>query len=712
MSFGSYMAMTTFENDFARWPVGQTDVRKAYDRFQQEFESTDILIVSWPSCRKDNNEVSELASSLGSAPLNAYVESVSDGKSVYESLTGTLGISAKRALRRLQGSFLGPDEQQTCLYVALNRHGTKNRQQLLDGVKAALGKLGVGENDVRFAGPAFNMHSIDMEGFWSPLRAVPLIAFLSFLITWFFVRRLILAVFISAMSGYTGGLALTVVYLSGQSLNSLVWTMPSLVLLLTTSAALHFLGYYRQAIADVDIAEAHRVALTRAWKPILYCALTTAVGLFSLMLSDMRPVKQFGVFGGISVLASAGIVLGCLPHWLQIFPFEESQIDRGRFWERWAQFTVAFRWPIMVSVLLSGTILLLQIPKLQTSAHISNFFPASSKVVVDSKWIDEKIGSHSTIEMVVTFGSPKEANDVSRMKMIEYLQRKFLKLETISGSVSGATYAPVWPKKKGGVGAVLEKEAVASKVQRIKQELVESELVAIDKAANSESWRLSLRVDESKSKIGPEYVRQLEKVATDIFADTADTHFPGESVELTSTGQAVLFDYVETQFLKDLGLTFATAFVLISIVIFLIMRNLSCVCIATPPNLIPAALVLGLVATLGFYLDVGSLMTASVALGIAVDDTLHFVLWWRERVRSGMKNHDAIVDAMKHCGLAMVQTTVVCGLSIALYSYCGFLPTVRFGLLLSGMLFAALVGDLLLLPALLSTRLGKKAAGL
>ena len=99
-------------------------------------------------------------------------------------------------------------------------------------------------------------------------------------------------------------------------------------------------------------------------------------------------------------------------------------------------------------------------------------------------------------------------------------------------------------------------------------------------------------------------------------------------------------------------------------------------------------------------------MTASVALGIAVDDTLHFLLWQRDfgsgKYReSRLQNQDRVELAMRYCGRAMLQTSLMLGLSMVLYAFCGFLPTVRFGILMSAMMLAALIGDLVLLPAIL-----------
>jgi len=121
-------------------------------------------------------------------------------------------------------------------------------------------------------------------------------------------------------------------------------------------------------------------------------------------------------------------------------------------------------------------------------------------------------------------------------------------------------------------------------------------------------------------------------------------------------------------------------------------------------------MVLGAAGHLGYALDVASLMTASVALGIAVDDTLHFMLWWKKARADDNAAGDPIEQAMRYSGAAMMQTSLILGMSIVLYAFCGFLPTVRFGLLLCGMMLTALIGDLILLPALLATQVKREKA--
>jgi predicted RND superfamily exporter protein len=88
-------------------------------------------------------------------------------------------------------------------------------------------------------------------------------------------------------------------------------------------------------------------------------------------------------------------------------------------------------------------------------------------------------------------------------------------------------------------------------------------------------------------------------------------------------------------------------------------------------------------------------------MGIAVDDTLHFLNFFDRRIAAGESREHAILAAYQHCGRAMIQTTLICGAGLAIFAFSDFVPTARFAWMMVALLAAALIGDLILLPALL-----------
>jgi len=129
--------------------------------------------------------------------------------------------------------------------------------------------------------------------------------------------------------------------------------------------------------------------------------------------------------------------------------------------------------------------------------------------------------------------------------------------------------------------------------------------------------------------------------------------------------------------------------------------------VAMIPNVFPVLVVFGAMCHLGIAIDIGTMMTASVAMGVAVDDTIHFLTWFREHLDRGLGRVEAVIQTYRRVGPAMTQTTIVGGLGLFVFALSTFTPTQRFGTLMLVMLAAALVGDLIMLPALLAGPAGK-----
>jgi uncharacterized protein len=128
--------------------------------------------------------------------------------------------------------------------------------------------------------------------------------------------------------------------------------------------------------------------------------------------------------------------------------------------------------------------------------------------------------------------------------------------------------------------------------------------------------------------------------------------------------------------------------------------------VAMLPNVFPIVIVFGAMGFMGSEVDIGSMMTASVAMGIAVDETIHFMSWFRSGARLGLSRLDSIMYAYRRVAPAMTQTTIVGGLGLSVFALSTFTPTQRFGTLMLTILTSGILGELIFLPALLASPLG------
>ena len=181
----------------------------------------------------------------------------------------------------------------------------------------------------------------------------------------------------------------------------------------------------------------------------------------------------------------------------------------------------------------------------------------------------------------------------------------------------------------------------------------------------------------------------------------------GPKVSVVYTGLVPIVYKAQRTLLVSLINSTGYAFVMIAIVMILLLRNPSAGLLSMFPNLFPVVAIFGTMGWLGTKVDIGSMMTASVAMGVAVDDTIHFLSWFRKGLDEGNDRKEAILLAYRRVATAMTQTTAIGGIGLSIFAFSTFTPTQRFGTLMLALLAAALIGDLLFLPALLASSLGK-----
>jgi predicted RND superfamily exporter protein len=191
----------------------------------------------------------------------------------------------------------------------------------------------------------------------------------------------------------------------------------------------------------------------------------------------------------------------------------------------------------------------------------------------------------------------------------------------------------------------------------------------------------------------------------------------GDPIHVVYTGLVPIVYKAQRTLLTSLVDSIGAAFLMIALVMMLLLRNgplgpfnflnARAGLVSMIPNVFPVVLIYGALGFLNIRVDIGMMMTASVAMGVAVDDTIHFLTWFRQGIAAGLDRGEAIVQAYKRCAAAMTQTTLIGGFGLAVFAFSTFTPTQCFGVMMLTLLAAALVGDLVFLPALLAGPLGK-----
>jgi hypothetical protein len=147
--------------------------------------------------------------------------------------------------------------------------------------------------------------------------------------------------------------------------------------------------------------------------------------------------------------------------------------------------------------------------------------------------------------------------------------------------------------------------------------------------------------------------------------------------------------------------SFASALILITIMMFFVCRDMKLTLISLIPNLFPIIVTFGIMGWFNIPLDAATIMIASVTIGLSVDDTIHFITWFRRSREAGMDTRESVLQSFKDAGKPIVMTSVVLCLSYLVLITASVKPIIAFGSLASLAMFFALVGVLFILPALI-----------
>ncbi len=339
-----------------------------------------------------------------------------------------------------------------------------------------------------------------------------------------------------------------------------------------------------------------------------------------------------------------------------------------------------------------------------------------------------KSGKLSGKDLVVVLGSKRPvaideltlvAPPSSELPVNELIDTRSTYLATLAELLAGSKIkTPLWVDPSAADSQVKVGDANWEKLAEITSALV---LVGDAEVSDADLKNFKLVVDARDA---------ADRVTTPtLVGDKIPDVAGADGIQVVYTGVIPVVYKAQRTLLTSLVESIGSAFVLIMIVMMVLLNpgrfpgswfsagnlgnGLAAGAISMIPNLFPILFVFGALGHLhsmypgNFLIDIGTMMTASVAMGVAVDDTIHFLSWFRHNLDAGMSRVDAVIETYRRVGPAMTQTTIVGGLGLFVFALSTFTPTQRFGTLMLVLLAAALVGDLVLLPALLAGPLGR-----
>jgi len=726
--WGSNASVRTMFNAPLRWIPRDSACRKEFNRFLEQFESHEIELVSWPGCTVDDPRLERVADALMAASMRrvaagkpAAFSQVVTGYAMLRMLQAPPAeLSRAEAIRRLQGTLVGRDGQTSCALIVLTEPASMRRRETLALVQDTVQRVtGYDREHLRLAGPPVDGLAIDDESIRS-LQYYSLPAnIISLILCCLCLRSIWHTLPILAIGALGQGAVLATVYFSGITMNAILIVLPALIFVLTVSAGVHLVNYFYDELRTGSAEGATGRALGKGWAPCALAAVTTAVGLVSLMVSEIRPVRQFGALAACGVLLSVLLLFLLLPGAMEarrLLPrlrrkepaqgnsppstvrFDVWRAAANAIWRYAGWITlVCFLW-----LLASGA----GLAWLRSSVDVISLLAPQIRAVQDFHWFEKNIGPLVPVEVVIHFDPACDLDSLQKMEFVRLAQAELDEIEILDGAMSAASFFPRIPPP-GGLRNTTRRAVLRRRLESHRDEFIEAQYLHV--ATEGESWRISARIFAQADFDHGGFLDRLRERVSPVIAEYEKSGHRGISAMVTGL-TAVVYG-VEKALLLDLFNSFLAALVCVTLIMMVALRSLRAGLIAMVPNVFPTVVLFGSMGWLGRTVDIGTVMTASVALGIAVDGTFHFLKWFRHEVDRGQSRREAVAHSYRHCGRALTQTTLICAFGLLVFAFSGFLPARHFSLMMLLLLLAALVGDLIVLPALLVGPLGSFFVG-
>ncbi len=492
----------------------------------------------------------------------------------------------------------------------------------------------------------------------------------------------------------------------------------ALMLILTMAMNIHVSTRFLQLKKNnPSLKKSELILLTtkKMFWPIIYTVLTTIFAFLSLILSEIKPIIDFGWMMTLGLLSSFIITYTLLPTLLNFFDDKKVSIHENQnsiITSNLANFSSNNKNKIFFITLIVVFFSVFGISKLEVENSFINYFKKNTEIYKGMKLIDDKLGGTTPMDIIIKFPKNNDTNDENededwgdmedgddekywftkdKINKIDKVHKYLETLPAVGKVLSFSSIVEVATALNDGRAlGTLEMGVLYSKIpQTIKKEIVDPYISIKDSEA-----RINLRIKDSL----PELRRNdlINKINYDL-----ENKLGFEKNEFKLSGVLILFNNLLQSLFKSQILTLGFVMIGILGMFIVLFKNIKLSLIGVVPNFIAAFLILGIIGILNIPLDMMTITIAAITIGIAVDNSIHYIYRFKEEFNR-IKNYEKTV-AYCHStvGIAIINTsiTIVFGFSILIFS--NFIPTIYFGIFTGIAMLLAMISVLTLLPALI-----------
>lgn len=679
----AFLPRLSINNAIEVWLPQGSPERLRYDAFTKRYGSEEFVVIAMETA--DALSPASLAAQRQLSDALGRIGGVDDVLSLsqFEGLVsraphGSAALRDGGFLRRL---LVGEDGKTVGAVVWLRQlPGPSARRKVVEEIERAADRIG-GAARTHLAGTPLMNVALDRASQRASMIFLPLAVVASLIMLTLMLRSVWGVLAVTVAVGVTVVWTMGLVAMSGRTLNMVTVTIPSLMFALALSNGIHLASEFSAVAALGD----RKVALWRTLSdlvlPAFLTAITTAIGFGSLAISNMAPVTELGLFSAAGIMIGFVCTLIVVPGLLALVPGRLGGVARANppHWTERAGPAAARRpWLMMAIALALLAVFATGARRIRTESNVLKFFPEDSRIARDYRFIGQRLTGFYTVELDVAVpmaASPAAQDAIERLSRAIEQRPEVARVDHL-GRVEAFGKAAL----RGGVGF---SPASAARFFKLRARYVHDE-------GSTRHLRVSALVRAMDSSQFYGLLRFIrEQAARDLPRDS----------QWVVTGVVPLLNDAQAALVHTQVNTFLLAAGVILAVIGLIFRSWRVMLIVIPSNLVPIAGTFALMGWSGIPLDAATVMIASIAIGIAIDNAVHFLSRYRQAIRGAAHGApEAAGAAFGRMGRAAVFTSVVAAVGFSVLALARFRPIAEFGLLEGFTMITSLAGDLFLLP--------------
>lgn len=718
-----FMGNVVFDNTIRSYAPLKSDHFVSYDNYRDIFGSDEVLALI---IEIDNFESLELLEKIAKIMpairqidgINRiyslfdqdYIEASFDGLKVSPILdenaleSETLSFWKARAENSFAAKKLLLSKDGKFMSIALEPTKdltTMQRRQVRDQVLAIFKDAGLSKNVHGLAGPwAIDVKSFETS-FFDLLTFIPFTLGIAFLLLWLSFPKLGPLVLVMVLINAISSTAIGLFGVFGIPFTIISSMVPTLLMALSIASFIHYFNMDRVA-SKLGLIKKEKVKyiLDHIKRPTLFTGLTTICALLSLTLNEIPPIRTFGLITAFGTLVVVFTTLKVLPELMEVIsPVEWKEESRiftfiGEIVRKVSTHAMLYPKTTVLSWLALILILAPTILNIKVESNLLKFFNEDDPITKETNFFQENFSGTAVLEIIFNDAQILSSNN---LKKIRLLQNRLESYSEIDRALSAVDFIE---RMNGAFQNDEAKNVIPENDDLIAQYLFIYDGKDLGRFLNENQDKMRIVLNVNRHN-----VTEIEGLIKVIEKDISEL-LPG--VDYDFSGQGYIFVKQNDLLVHGQTKTLWVSVVIILLILIYLWKSFVDGLFTLIPNVMPLVTLFIIMGLFDIWLDMGTAMIASVAVGIAVDDTIHIFSTYKNRMSHTGNVDQAIAETMELTGKAVSATTIILCAQFFVLTLSGFIPTRNFGMLTGMGLFVALLADIHLLPAMIKWRYGSK----